>query len=277
LNISEASVFRDFFERVPVRACIDTDPGFVQIMNLTDHRFRQRSEQHTVFFSFAENIGKPCCRVPADGFAWKPTRQPVALDAWPRTASPREGRYTTVMRWESYFARLYQGLRLAAKSESFPPFADLPRRIGEKFELAISGTDVPRSALRENGWRIADIGEVIHDPWTYQAFIQASKAELGIAKQGYVVTNCGWFSERSAVYLASGRPVLAQDTGFREWLPCGEGVLVFRSPEDVVDAIRRVEADYDAHCRVARELAEEYFAARRVLLPLIEAAMVTPG
>ena len=172
---------------------------------------------------------------------------------------------------------MYQGLRLGTKSESLQPFIDLPQRLGRRFELAISGASpAPLAALREAGWRIADLDAVVHGPWTYQAFIQASKAEFGIAKQGYVVTNCGWFSERSAVYLASGRPVLAQDTGFPEWLPCGEGVLGFRSPEDVVDAISRVEADYDAHCRVARELAEEYFEARRVLVPLIEVAIATP-
>jgi hypothetical protein len=162
------------------------------------------------------------------------------------------------------------------KSESFGSFTALPQRLGGMFEIAIRGRTAPLSALRKAGWGIADINTVSHDPWTYQSFIQASKAEFGIAKQGYVVTRSGWFSERSTGYLASGRPVLAQDTGFPECLPCGKGLLAFRSPEDVVDAVARVESDYDLHCRAARKLAVEHFSASRVLPPLIEAAMTAP-
>jgi hypothetical protein len=277
LNVSGATQLREWLERIPVRAFIDTDPGLTQILNLTDSENRRRCKSHSVFFSFGENIGKPSSLVPVDGFAWHPTRQPVSIDAWPRIASPHNGRYTTVMSWESLPVREYHGLRFGMKSESFAPFSELPRRLGSIFEIAVRGPTATLSALHEAGWEIADIAALNRDPWSYQAFIQASKAEFGIAKQGYVVTRSGWFSERSAVYLASGRPVLAQDTGFPEWLPCGEGVLVFQSPEEVVDAISRVELDYDAHCRVARQLAEDYFAARRVLPPLIEAAMSTCG
>jgi hypothetical protein len=128
------------------------------------------------------------------------------------------------------------------------------------------------AALRAAGWRLADIDAVSRDPWSYQAFIQASRAEFGIAKEGYVTTHSGWFSERSANYLASGRPVLHQDTGFPEWLPCGEGLLPFQSPAEVVEAVHRIEADYDFHCRAARALSEEYFDARKVLPALLTAA-----
>jgi hypothetical protein len=278
LNIAGLNPLRDWVEGVPVRAMIDTDPGFTQIRNLTDPQFLQRSRAHTAFFSFGENLGKSSCAIPSDGLLWQTTRQPVSLSAWPYRLGPRSGRYTTVMQWQSWPGSWeYDGLQLGNKSDSFEPFMGLPDRAGRIFDLALRARWVsPLSALRKAGWGIADIDAVSRDPWTYQSFIQESKAELGIAKAGYVVTRGGWFSERSAGYLASGRPVLHQDTGFAEWLPCGEGVFAFRSPEDVVDAITRIESNYDSHCRSAHDLATEYFSADRVLLPLIERAMAPP-
>jgi hypothetical protein len=275
LNISGVNPIRDWLARVPHRVFIDQDPGFTQIRNLTDPEFRRRSEEHTAFFSIGENIGKPCSSIPPDGFPWHPTRQPVPLDVWPYTRGVRKGRYTTIMRWESYPVQQYRGLRLGMKSDAFRQFADLPRRLGGIFELAIDGHTAPLAAIRAAGWRIADSNAVSRDPWTYQSFIRASKGEFGIAKEGYVTTHCGWFADRSAAYLACGRPVLAQDTGFSEWLPCGRGVIAFRSPDEVVSAVSEVEGDYDMHCRTARELAEEYFSARHVLPSLIDAAMTS--
>ena len=271
--MSGVNPLREWFEKVPARVLIDTDPGFTQVRHLTEAAARERAVRHNAFFSFGENIGRAGCRVPDDGLPWRPTRQPVALAAWPVTAAPGDGRYTTVMQWESYPARCYGALRLAMKSESFAPFAELPRRLGRVLEIALGGPNAPRAALAELGWRIADAVAVSEDPWTYHRFIQASKGEFGVAKQGYVATRCGWFSERSAVYLASGRPVLAQDTGFADWLPCGAGVLAFASPEEVIDGVARIEADYERHRRAARDLAEAYFAAPRVLPPLLEAAL----
>jgi hypothetical protein len=181
------------------------------------------------------------------------------------------------MQWETFLEPVeYAGLRLANKSDSFRSFGELPRRLGPIFEIAVrSRWTSPDAMLRQAGWVIADIDAISRDPWAYQAFVQHSKGEFGIAKAGYVETRCGWFSERSAAYLATGRPVLHQDTGFSDWLPCGKGVLPFRSPEEVIEAISRIEADYDVHCRAARELAEEFFAAHRVLPPLIEATMAS--
>jgi len=278
LNVSGANPLRDWLARVSVRALIDTDPGFTQVRNLADASFRHSCNAHTVFFSFGENIGKPSSSVPLDGFHWHPTRQPVAFDAWPKISGSCCGRYTSVLTWESPDLFEHDGLRLSAlKSESFRPFVGLPQRLGQIFQLAVRGSTAALAALREAGWGIADVDEVANDPWTYQAFIQTSKAEFSIAKVGYVLTQSGWFSERSAVYLASGRPVIAQNTGFPEWLPCGTGVFAFRSPEDVVQAISEIDSNYDTHCRAARALAEEYFAARRVLPPLIETAMATPA
>lgn len=279
LNISGYNPMRDWLKSVPARAIIDLDPGFMQIRNLTNLAFRRHCADHTAFFTIAKNIGKSLCLIPDDGFPWQPILQPVSLAAWPHVPAPCEGRYTTVMAWESSARPLeYGDLRLEMKkSVSFAPLIDLPSRAGHIFELAVRAQSAAQlSALRRAGWGIADIDAVSRDPWTYQAFIQSSRAEFGITTAGYLTTRCGWFSERSVGYLASGRPVLAQDTGFADWLPCGAGVFAFRSVEDAADAIARIESDYDTHCRAARELATEYFAAPRVLTPLIEAAMAAP-
>ena len=114
---------------------------------------------------------------------------------------------------------------------------------------------------------------ISRDPWTYQHYVRTSRAEFSVAKHGYVVTRCGWFSDRSAAYLASGRPVVIQDTGFSEWLPTGDGVLPFRTREEAIARLNDVKARYDVHCRAARAVAEEYFDARLVLSSLIDRAM----
>jgi len=273
LNVSGVNPLRDWFARVPSRVLIDTDPGFTQARHHQDRAARQRAADHTAFFTFGENIGKPDCGIPCDGFPWRATRQPVSLAAWPQSEAPCDGRYTTVMQWDSYPPRRHGDLTLAMKSASFRAFAELPQRLGSVFALAVGGAGAPLAALRDLGWGIADAVAVSADPWTYQDFIRASKAEFGIAKDGYVATRCGWFSERSACYLASGRPVLAQNTGFSDWLACGEGVLAFASPADVIAAVASIDAEYELHRRRARELAAEYFAPARVLPRLIEAAM----
>jgi hypothetical protein len=275
LHISGLNPLRDWLSAVPVRVLIDTDPGFTQIRNLTNPNYRKRCEEHTVFFSFGANIGKPGCSIPGDGFQWQPTRQPLSLAAWPQLPAQRSGPYTTVMSWESFDIPFEFGdLRLGMKSESFNKLIELPSRVGRIFDIAVrtnSATSI--TALQRAGWGIADIDSVSCDPWRYQAFIQNSRAEFGVAKAGYAATRCGWFSERSVAYLASGRPVLHQDTGFSQWLPTNEGVLSFHTLNDAVDGVRSIEADYEFHCRRARELAIEYFAAPRVLEPLIEIAI----
>jgi hypothetical protein len=268
LNVSGMNPLRPWVEKVPARALIDTDPAFTQIRHLRDPSLRARAMQHTAFFSFAGNIGSPRCDVPDDGLPWRPTRQPVVLDAWPVTPPPARGPFTTVMQWESYPAREHAGRRYGMKADSFAPYLDLPRRTRAPLELAVGAA--PRALLEARGWRLRDALEVTSDPWTYQAYLRRSSAELGIAKHGYVASHSGWFSERSACYLASGRPVLAQETGFSDWLPTGRGVLSFRSCEEALAGIEEVEARLPDHARAAREVAASHFEAGRVLEKLVE-------
>ena len=273
LNLSGANPLRPWLIEIPMRVLIDTDPVFTQLRNLTDPIRRTRSSQHTTFLSFGGNIGLKRAAIPDDGLPWQPTRQPIVLNAWPVTPGPTNGRFTTVMQWDSYSAREHNGHRYGMKSDSFGPYMDLPERAGPVFELAVGSRSAPRPLLRSKGWVVRDPLEPTQDPWTYQRYIQQSKAEFSVAKHGYVISRSGWFSERSAAYLASGRPVLIQDTGFSEWLETGAGVIPFNTPEEALAGMEEINSRYEFHCRAARAIAEEYFDAHKVLPRLIESAV----
>ncbi len=197
----------------------------------------------------------------------------MVRDVWPETPGPPEGAFTTVMQWDSYPFREYDGLRYGMKSESFEPYAHLPEHVDATLELALGSPNAPSARLRAKGWRVRDPLEMTRTPWTYRDYIEASKGEFSVAKHGYVVSRSGWFSERSAAYLASGRPVVTQDTGFCDWLDSDGGVVAFSTPDEAREALRDVCRQYGEHCRKAREVAERYFDSDRVLSDLIERAM----
>lgn len=269
LNISGMNPLREWTERAPVRAFIDTDPLFTQVRNLTAAAPRLRAAGHNVFLSFGENFGKASCKVPDDGFAWIPTRQPIVISRWSDIAPPHSAPYTTVMQWESYPAVTMGGQSWGAKAASFGPFVDLPSEAQVPLEIALGGEDAPREILTRAGWRVTNPLVVADTPLGYQEYIRRSRGEVTVAKHGYVTSNCGWFSERSAAYLASGRPVVTQDTGFAEWLPSGSGVLAFRNRQELLESLVEVERDYDLHRRRARQLAEQFFDSDGVLTRLM--------
>jgi hypothetical protein len=276
VNISGANPLRSWLEAVPVRIFIDTDPVFEQIRQLTVPERRQRALQHNAFLSFGENLEREDHAIPRDGHPWRATRQPIVLDAWPVTPGPDSGRFTTVMQWESYKAREYEGVRYGLKAASFEPYVELPLRTGPVLELALGTPTAPRQLLRSKGWAIRSPLEVTRDPWTYQRYIRDSLGEFSVAKQGYVKARSGWFSERSAAYLASGRPVVTQETGFSDWMETGEGVVGFSSPGEAAEGVEEIRRRYPEHCRAARAVAEEYFDSRKVLSRLIEVAAGPP-
>lgn len=274
LNVSGVNPVRPWLADIPRRVFVDTDPAFTQIRILTNPINRRHALQHNVFATFGENIPVGGSGLPRDSFHWFATRQPVALEMWPVTPGRRDASLTAVLAWQTYAPVEHEGRKYGVKADSFGPFLDLPTRSRETFELALSGDQAPRDLLRSNGWNLLDRGP--RTPSDYQSYLQASKAEFGIAKHGYVVSHCGWFSERSAAYLASGRPVVVQDAGFSKWLPCGLGVLPFGTPEEALAALDDLSANYEKHCRAARELVAEYFDAPRVLERLIEQATARP-
>ena len=284
LNVSGACFVEDRHLAARLRVYIDSDPVFTQLLVATGEpgkaapwTMRANLDAHQVHFSFGERLGAPDCPVPTGPYRWRPTRQPIVLDAWPVAPPPPAGApWTTVMNWSSYGTVEYAGRRYGQKDVSFERILDLPRRCPEeRFEPAIAGgwqTRRPDARLAAHGWRLADARAVSSDTGRYQAFIAASKGEVSIAKAGYVEGRSGWFSCRSACYLASGRPCVLEDTGFSEVLPTGVGLLPFSDLEGAVEGVRAVARDWPRHARAARRLAEAEFDARLVLARLLAEA-----
>jgi len=230
---------------------------------------------HERHVTVAERIGKPDCTIPACGINWLTTRQPVVLEHWPVTDAPivHDG-LTTLANWRGYGSIEHNGVHYGQKCHALREFITLPTLTTDPFLLAVAiDPDETRdlTAFAANGWRLADPSEVASTPSRYQCFIQSSRAEFGIAKSGYVASRCGWFSDRSVCYLASGRPVLAQDTGLAEHYPVGEGLLTFDSLDEAVAGVRAINCDYARHCKAAREVAEACFDSDIVLARLLGA------
>lgn len=269
LNVSGMLRDEHLLEPIPVRAFLDLDPGFNQVWAAEGFDFGL--DRHTHCVSVGTRIGEPDCTVPTLGRTWIPTLPPVATAGLPAAAGPGRA-WTTVGNWRSYGSPTHEGVRYGQRAHSTRELIELPRRSGARFEPALAIHPDERgdlAALAQNGWHLVDPLAVAATPESYERFVRGSRAELGIAKQGYVVSRGGWFSDRSAAYLASGRPVVAQDTGFDDLLPTGAGLLAFDDVDAAAAAIGAVEADLDRHRRAAREIAAEYLDAARVLPGLL--------
>ena len=270
INLSCSNSLRPWLQDIPIKMLIDTDPLFTQIRNLADEGRMKFCQEHNVFFTYGENFRQDGCLIPDDGFEWQPTRQPVVLSAWPLSSGDKTAAFTTVMKWESYPGKIYNGRYFGMKSESFIPYISLPSHAKSVMELAVSDSSTPKDTLKANGWHLTSPQKISGDPWQYQQYIQHSKAEFSVAKHGYVEGRTGWFSERSAGYLASGRPVVVQETGFSDWLKTDFGVIPFDTMDEAIAAIEEVNNNYKQHCNGAKEVAVTYFAADRVLTGIIE-------
>jgi GT2 family glycosyltransferase len=260
---------------------LETDP--VQLQLELHHGVPETLEflePHSAFFTFAENWAGADCGLPAqDRFPFVPTRQPVVLDLWPDRGAHPADLYTTIGNWRQEWRDVtYAGERYTwSKHHEFLHHLDLPRRSGAAFELALSSCEESdRELLRGHGWRVRDGLEVSRGIDAYRDYVGASRGEFTVAKDQNVRLRTGWFSDRSATYLASGRPVVTQDTGFGAALPTGAGLLAFDSPEGAVEAIERVDADYSIHSYAAHDLAREYFDHAVVLGALLEHLDIHP-
>jgi hypothetical protein len=252
------------------RVLVDTDPVLTQI---GAHGIGKPFSWYDALFTYGENVHRPGCTMPTGGARWLPTRQPVVVDLWPEAAGDPSAPLTSVMNWSSVGDREYEGRVYGEKPREFAPFFTFPRDTGESMELALNAPGDVRERLRSGGWRLVDARQVTRTPWTYQDYLRASRAEFAVARHGYVSTQCGWFSDRSSAYLAMGRPVILQDTGFSAFLPGDAGLLPFRTRQEAISRLGQLRADYDAHCRAARALAAEYFESGRVLTDLLKRAL----
>jgi hypothetical protein len=272
INVSGMLSDEALLAPVPQRIYLDLDPAFIQLWQAVSH-IDMRFDAHTAWVTVGQAIGDPTCPVPTCDREWIKTLPPVVLAEWPVASTIRHNALTTVANWRGYGSIKYDGAFYGQKAHSLRQFFSLPKQTTEKFQLALSihpGETNDIAALEENNWDLLDAAELTGTPASYRQFVQDSKAEFGIAKSGYVVSRCGWFSDRSACYLASGRPVLAQETGFSKFIPTGEGLFSFETESEVLTAIDRINSDYPKHARAARQLAEEYFNSDKVLPRLLE-------
>ena len=279
-NVSGACWLRPETAAIPLKLFLDGDPMFTQIglANDPDSEYAKRVASHERHFSFGLNIGQKDCEVPTAGLHWRPTVQPIALDYWnPASPAPTmphiaDGAWTTVMNWASYAPKDFQGKKYGQKDIEFERFLDLPQISDEKFVLAMGqgvGNKRPTTMLESKGWNIIEPDTYLPDYTTYHEFLLRSKGEWSIAKNGYVTSRSGWFSCRSACYLAAGKPVVVQDTGWSDHLPSGDGAIAFSTPEEAAKALDLINKNYNHHSAAARAYAETHFDAARVCEDLI--------
>ena len=279
INWGASTRLRDQHLTVPIRVLLQTDPGGDEILAAQgDPGTIEMLSAHTHFFTWAENLGAPDCVLPTGPFAYRPTRMPVVLDWFTPPASlfsnggrPRPLRFTTIANWQQPGEIEWKGEVYAwSKHHQFLKFIDLPRRIGQPIELALGSVDEESiQLLNARGWRVIDADSVGIEMLPFRDYIFFSDAEFTVAKDQYTRLRTGWFSDRSAYYLAAGKPVITQDTGFGRVLPSGEGLIAFNNIDQIVAGFEAVHSDYERHARAARAIAEQYFRAETVLGKLI--------
>jgi hypothetical protein len=294
INVSGTLMDLSEYQLIPRRAYIDSDPVFTQLkLTLGNLEFRDRVNAHNVHFTFGETLFAHY--VPDTGHLWRATRSPIVIDEW-SLPQPVRDVFTTVMNWTSYKPLLYEGKVYGQKDIEFRKFLHLPKLTGDvaRFEIAMpslhhldwetehastnfvaeSQTPLsPAARLAQHGWSVVTPADRCGTLDDYRTYVQCSAAEWSVAKNGYVQGQSGWFSCRSSCYLAAGRPIVVQDTGFSKVIPTGQGILTFRTLDEAVQAVREVSGNLKRHSAAARDCAAEYFDARVILPQLIEESM----
>lgn len=252
-----------------MRVLIDCEPGFTQMKMASRLEAGEPLPHYDFYYTPGRNIGTGKSSVPTAGKAWRPLADSVVPDLFAVDSTEPGAPFTTVMSWQSMRPRVYQGRTYGNKDLEFERFEALPELTKVPLELAVSGRDVPWERLARAGWRTRNANDISTSFEAYAAYIRRSRGEFTVAKHCFVATNCGWFGDRAAVFLASGRPVVMQDTGWAEHLPCGEGLFAVRTVEEAAAALDEVERDYARHSRRAREIAEECLDSEKVFRGLL--------
>ncbi len=275
LNIGGCTALRDEHAAADVRVYVETDPVTVELRLASgDPTDAWVLADHNVFATYGENYGAPDCGVPLLGISFLRTRQPIDLELWPAAYTPQAERFTTIGNYRqdgndvSYQGEIYAW----SKHLEWQRIADLPARSPQRFELALHAED-PEDVqfMRSKGWEVRSPLQFSLDVFgAYPEYIRGSRGELTVAKDQNVRLRSGWFSERDACYLASGKPVIAQETGFSHIIPTGEGLFPFTNSDEALQAVECINNDYSRHCKAARELAEEYFDGPKVAARLLD-------
>ena len=263
----------EVFEPPARRAYFDGNPGSTQVL------FHQRAPDHDpldryeFLFTLGLNLGSPGCSVPTEGLNWRPLPRPVLLGDWPPAIDSHHRRFTTISTWKGRGRVVWQGVDSGEKSDNWLDYIDLPASYCEPFEIAMrmesDDAASERRMFEAHGWHLSDPAQ-LRNLDDYRAYIARSRAEFSVAHNRYVEFETGWFSDRSALYLASGKPVLVQRTGIESHLPTGKGLLTFSSIDEARAGIDAINSDYAGHCRAAREIAQEYFDSDRVLSEIVD-------
>ncbi len=275
LNVTGAQEIREEHRAIPRRLYVESDPFASQVKVANgDQGMIDMLTAHDTHFSFGENLGAPDCDLPIERFRWLPTRQPVAVELWDHPRQTQGTAYTTITTWHNKGKNIeWRGdTWFWTKDREFEKVLDLPRRRQVPFELATSVDSTVQTLLRSHGWRQTPSIEISRDSTLYRQYIQNSRGEFTVARDQYVRPRTGWFSDRTACYLAAGRPVITQETGFSKFIPSGRGLFGFKTMEDILTAVDAIESDYPTHCRAAADIAHEYFAADKVVGSLMERA-----
>jgi hypothetical protein len=272
VNISGHLALEPLLDAFGRKAYVDLDPGFTQLWH---HQGTLRLPDHDYYFTCGENIGRPDCSIPTDGIRWRPLPPPVVLEYWPVVEPVDPHRFTTIGSLRGAFGPIeHEGETLGLKVHELRKFFEVPERLPSlTFEIALDAhpsevKDV--DALRGHGWQLVDPKANVRGPSAFQRYVQGSGAEFSVSQGIYVATNSGWFSDRSVRYLASGKPVLVQDTGFSRNYPVEEGLLAFGTVDEAVSGAERIATDYESHSSAARALAERFFDSDKVLERFLE-------
>lgn len=263
---------RPLIDSVRPRVLFDADPAYTNLWAAAEEDPADVYGEHDFYFTVGLNIGSSRCAVPTLGLDWRPLAPPVVLDWWPQGRPITRDRFTSIGVWRDYGGYLeFQDQILGPKSDEFHTFIALPSLVDEPLELAfgIDEDDPDLELLHDNGWLIED-PEIVYSPAQYLEYVGGSAGEFTCANGGYVGTHSGWFSDRSACYLAAGRPVVLQATGFEDVLPTGEGLFAVGTVEEAAEAIHTLRADYARHSRAARELAREHLASDVILRRMLD-------
>jgi len=255
-----------------VKVLVDGEPGWTQMRWAKQLQNGGSLPRYDVYFTVGQNVGTAESRIPTVGRQWQHVLYPVVLDEFEPVPPDRAVPFSTVMNWQAHEELEYEGTVFGQKDVEFERFVALPSLAAPaRFELAAAGKELPRARLEGEGWTVRDAHEATVSYDAYRDFVRRSRGEFSVAKNVFVATNSGWFGDRSAAYLAAGRPVVLQDTGISAHLPCGEGLFAVADVQEAAAAVREIEGDYGRHSRAARELAREFLAADRVLPRLLEA------
>jgi hypothetical protein len=274
INLSGRLQLPGILRAVRRRLYLDLDPGYTQIWQ-TQYGVDMNLRGHDVYVTVGLNLGQPGCPLPTCGLEWKTTLPPVVLREW-ETNSPAGEAYSTIADWRGFKPIEWQGIWYGQKADEFLRLLNLPRRVTPALELCllINDNEPDRETMTRNGWRLVSPLHHAATPTSYREYIVHARGEFTVVKPGYALGHSGWFSDRSACYLAAGRPVIMQDTGVGRYLPVQAGLLTFTDMESAVAAIEQVEGNYAEHAEAAVALAREYLDANRVLAQLLRLADV---